>query len=334
MLKITDILDEAIKSTLTHVAYSEKEKQQQTAKSIGKTEEKKSIGSSKTVLDEKEKVSTGAVKFDDIIDRLNATRSGHSFMKEPTSTRIDQYVSSLSKTERVVLFAFLSGIKRIVTGEAPLMYKDVLAGLVKSVKEKDVDVRTSHIVEVLNAIRSGRSFKDEDIVKLLKAYSDALDQDQKVLLMAFLNGISNIATQEIAAVQTEAADEKSKLVSGDISSDDIIDKLNTIRSGKSFKDDKIASSMKQYVDSLEKAEKTALLAFLKGIAQIITGEVGGDEALEPEDKPANVKMQKGGQHQTKHLVPNVIKVSKPEEKTGKKPVEDTTPPAPITPKKK
>ena len=57
--------------------------------------------------------------------------------------------------------------------------------------------------------------------------------------------------------------------------DDVIEKLNSIRSGKSFKDEKILASLTKYFDELEDSEKFALAAFLKGISQIVTGEIEG-----------------------------------------------------------
>ena len=95
--------------------------------------------------------------------------------------------------------------------------------------------------------------------------------------------------------------------------------------------------MESYVSDLDDAEKTALFAFLKGISQIVGGEVEGKEALEPSDKPANVKMEKKPSSQKVTIKPNVIKKpsagEKPKEKASKSP-EDTTPPAPIVAKKK
>lgn len=129
-------------------------------------------------------------------------------------------------------------------------------------------------------------------------------------------------------------DETEKLKQGDIEPKDIVEKLNAIRSGKSFKDDAIEAAMEQYIGSLSKAEKTALLAFLKGIAQIVTGEVPGQQATEPADNPSDVKMQKGpSKPTTKHVQPNVIKASPPKQKaqTG---TEDTSAPTPIVPKRK
>lgn len=121
------------------------------------------------------------------------------------------------------------------------------------------------------------------------------------------------------------------LSGGDVSVDDVIEKLNTIRSGKSFKDETIKGNMTQYVDSLAKAEKVALLAFLKGIAQIVTGEIPAKTAVEPSDNPADVEMKKGNEPHTKHIKPNVIKTSIPKNKEEKK--EDDSAPTPVKVKK-
>jgi hypothetical protein len=130
----------------------------------------------------------------------------------------------------------------------------------------------------------------------------------------------------------EQEQESEKLKKGDITAEEVIEKLNTIRSGKSFKDEEIMKAMESYVNDLNDAEKTALFAFLKGIAQIVTGEVEGTKATEPSDKPADVKMEKKPSSQKVSIKPNVIK--KPASPKKKETVEDTTPPAPITPKKK
>jgi len=129
--------------------------------------------------------------------------------------------------------------------------------------------------------------------------------------------------------------EKEKLKKGEVEPKDIVDKLNAIRSGKSFKDETIASKLDEYVNSLSKAEKVALLAFLKGLSQIVTGEVEAEVATDPADPDPAVKMKKGsGEKQTKSIKPNVIKAPE-KEKVEKKPSsEDTSGPVPITPKKK
>lgn len=159
-----------------------------------------------------------------------------------------------------------------------------------------------------------------------------------IALKDFLSSVINetLSSKKKLIVEQDE-DEKENLKSGDISADEVIEKLNTIRAGKSFKDQNIKTAMESYVSDLDDAEKTALFAFLKGIAQIVGGEVEGKEALEPSDKPANVKMEKKPSSQKVTIKPNVIKKpsagEKPKEKASKSP-EDTTPPAPIVAKKK
>jgi hypothetical protein len=128
-------------------------------------------------------------------------------------------------------------------------------------------------------------------------------------------------------------DDTDAMEEGDVTPKDVVEKLNSIRSGHSFKDEKVKAEMEQYVESLSTAEKTALFTFLKGIAQIVTGEVQPEELAKPQSKPSDVKMQKGPTVQHKTVKPNVIKGNAPKE--NKKPsAEDTSGPVPITPKKK
>jgi hypothetical protein len=159
-----------------------------------------------------------------------------------------------------------------------------------------------------------------------------------IALKDFLSSVINetLSSKKKLIVEQDE-DEKETLKSGDINADEVIEKLNTIRAGKSFKDQNIKTAMESYVGDLDDAEKTALFAFLKGIAQIVGGEVEGKEALEPSDKPANVKMEKKPSSQKVTIKPNVIKKpsagEKPKERASKS-LEDTTPPAPIVAKKK
>lgn len=118
----------------------------------------------------------------------------------------------------------------------------------------------------------------------------------------------------------------STMKSGEISIDQVIEKLNTIRSGKSFKDDAIKASLEEYFNALNKPEKIALLAFMKGIAQIVTGEVIGDKAIEPSDPAPSVTMKKVPFK--KVIKPTIIKKDKGTKEAGESKAEDTTPPTP------
>jgi hypothetical protein len=127
-------------------------------------------------------------------------------------------------------------------------------------------------------------------------------------------------------------DEKEKLKKGNVKAEDIIGKLNTIRSGKSFKDEEVSSKLNEYIESLSKAEKVALLAFLKGISQVVTGEINPESAVDPSDSPSNIEMKKADKKIT--IKPTVIAKKPAEEKKKKPSAEDTTGPTPITPVKK
>lgn len=134
-------------------------------------------------------------------------------------------------------------------------------------------------------------------------------------------------------------DEMTKLASGEVTTEDVVEKLNSIRAGRSFRDEVIASKLEEYVESLSKAEKTALLAYLKGLSQIVTGEIEPDDAMEPSDDPGNIAMKKKKKEEETArkltIKPTVFKkpAKDEEEKRKKTPAEDTSGPVPIKPKK-
>jgi len=126
----------------------------------------------------------------------------------------------------------------------------------------------------------------------------------------------------------------SAMATAEITEDDIVDKLNSIRSGKSFDNEQVASAMETWVNGLDDAEKTALFSFLKGIAQIVTGEVPAAQASEPSDNPASVDMKKTPKSLKVNVRPNVIKgpdgsTSKPKASKVSSGSEDTSAPVPV-----
>ena len=72
----------------------------------------------------------------------------------------------------------------------------------------------------------------------------------------------------------------------------VIDKLNALRGGKSLKDPDVKESFEQYFEGLSTSERQTLLAFMTGIAQILTGVEKGAEALEPKDIGVSTKGEK------------------------------------------
>ena len=175
-------------------------------------------------------------------------------------------------------------------------------------------------------------------------YQNAVDEKEKQKSMLgeededlFGDAKTDDKADEEKPTSSKTADaEKDKLKKGEIETKDVIEKLNSIRGGKSFKDEEISAKLDEYVGSLSKAEKVALLAFLKGLAQIVTGEVEAETATNPADPEPDVKMQKGkeSEKQTKSIKPNVIKTPEKEKSEKKPSSEDTSAPVPITPKKK
>lgn len=125
----------------------------------------------------------------------------------------------------------------------------------------------------------------------------------------------------------------------EIDTDSIIEKLNSIRSGRSFRDSAVEEHMNAFFSSLDEAEKKALYAFLTGIAQAVTGEVPSENVIKagnPSNPPANVKMQSSDTPKPASklsLKPNIVaNKSQTQKKTSG--TEDTTSPAPINPKKR
>jgi hypothetical protein len=191
----------------------------------------------------------------------------------------------------------------------------------------------------INNVRSLSKIIDAIVKEGVKSslYRNSVEEKNKQLSLSEedddLLDDSGDDSEQKAPSKTADSDQE-KLKKGDVTAEDVIGRLNSIRSGKSFKDESIGKKMEEYVESLTKPERVALLAFLKGISQIVTGEVDPDAAADPESHPANIKMEKSDEKKTKTIKPNVIKApEKP--KTSKKPAaEDTSGPVPITPKKK
>lgn len=127
---------------------------------------------------------------------------------------------------------------------------------------------------------------------------------------------ASVELGNVAAKGGETSNDEN-LANGNISVDMIVDKINQVRAGRSLRDQHIAEEMEKYFNDLNDAERVALYAFLKGLTQVLSGEVDGSQATEPSDEPTpNVKMQatgkpqqdnKSSQNKTRHIKPNVLK---------------------------
>lgn len=68
-----------------------------------------------------------------------------------------------------------------------------------------------------------------------------------------------------------------------ITIDDIVEKLNIVRSGRSTKDLDVKRELDEYINQFDEDEKTALIAFLQGLGQILTSGVDSADADNPMD---------------------------------------------------
>lgn len=110
-----------------------------------------------------------------------------------------------------------------------------------------------------------------------------------------LKGAKNNAKDELEEEGSPDEDSKQpKLKSEslpDISPEQIADKINTIRAGKSLKDQATMQSLAQYFQRLNGPERIALYAFLQGLSKVLGGKDGG-EVKTPDSKPYNVEMDR------------------------------------------
>lgn len=99
----------------------------------------------------------------------------------------------------------------------------------------------------------------------------------------------------------------------DLSLELIVDKLNAIRSGESFKDEDVRSRLAQYFQELTSVQRLALFAFLEGIAEMVATDVSGEDARAPDDPDMRVDMSRYDteQHREEEESDDAKRVRKP-----------------------
>lgn len=147
--------------------------------------------------------------------------------------------------------------------------------------------------------------------------------------------VGKVANGQAGQADTPGAGDLQK---GQITFEMVVDKLNSIRSGRSFKDENISAQMQKYFDDLNDNEKLALYAFLKGISQIVTGEIPAQQAAGPNTTHPELEVKSTddgdveGAGKVKKIKPNIVKRQVTTPSAPSK--ENTAPPAasPIVPK--
>lgn len=143
-------------------------------------------------------------------------------------------------------------------------------------------------------------FEDAVTASRAKKYKNKIEEEEKQ------NAVSpkdKSDEQKNEPVNTQAEpskthiDNKEKIKSNSISPLDIIEKLNMLRAGRSFRDLSIKQNLEKYVNSLNNEEKRNLLAFLTGLTEIASGIMTADQATIPdtnskEDESKNTNKEK------------------------------------------
>jgi hypothetical protein len=148
-------------------------------------------------------------------------------------------------------------------------------------------------------------------------------------------GGTPVSPGKVAAGQAGVSDPGADLQKGTITLDMVVERLNAIRSGRSFKDENISQQMQAYFNDLNDNERLALYAFLKGISQIVTGEIQGQAAPTPQTASPAVEMVDSGEGEIRHIKPNVIRKGPAPSSAPRAPSpENTAAPTPIVAKQR
>lgn len=110
-------------------------------------------------------------------------------------------------------------------------------------------------------------------------------------------GVS-VGSEDVSDVEGEPGDNKPelpKMSKQDVQEptiDRLVSNLNTFRAGKSLKDEQTVKNLELYFDGLTRAEKQAMLAYTYGLAQVVTVDVSGRNALTPAKLGLDVRSKK------------------------------------------
>jgi len=120
-------------------------------------------------------------------------------------------------------------------------------------------------------------------------------------LISFLRGLREQATPPAPAPAADPAapasaagptpDASQPGAQQPITVDDIIEKLNIVRAGRSTKDADVKRELEEYIGQFNEDEKMALVAFLQGLGQILTSGVDSADAADPAD-PYSLQIKK------------------------------------------
>jgi len=116
----------------------------------------------------------------------------------------------------------------------------------------------------------------------------------------------------------------------DVSFENVITALNTLRAGKSTKNKDIQSELSSYYDRLSADERAVLLLYLNELSKVITGATSGEDAQDPSDPSTyfNITRNKGQERPSEKSQENQSDqpAQEPIAQQQKQGEEDTSPP--------
>ncbi len=131
-----------------------------------------------------------------------------------------------------------------------------------------------------------------DIDEIIKrALNESLPSDERSLQDKKTKEMQDFKAPKKDAdeIDEEAGDEVNKKVKAA----DIVDLLNTMRSGKTLKDEEVRKNFQAYFDALSGSERVALFSFTQAIADIIAGEnTPEDIKNQPQPEDMGVEISK------------------------------------------
>ena len=95
---------------------------------------------------------------------------------------------------------------------------------------------------------------------------------------------------------------------GDVTGAMIVQKLNSVRSGRSLKDATISQEMANYLKRLSAVERLTLWTFLNGLSQVLGGTVSGNEATEPDSLDNEIVIQTTATEETETATDTPVRV--------------------------
>jgi len=213
--------------------------------------------------------------------------------------------------------------------------EEILMRVAKQDKDKKESQKQDELEAELSRLNSsgGQAVKPKAVTEKDEEEGDKKEDKDKADDEEVLKKVEKSAKdeKEVDSAASKAAKAKEDAADAQgVSFTMIRDALNTIRAGRSLRDKNIRAELKTYVGQMDTEEKTALLAFLKGMGEILTAGMESSDVPDPSDPPYDIEMmqakseEKKEQEDAEDDKPGVVK--KPVNRAKQRGMEDNSPP--------